>query len=70
MNANELRDHLREIAKTQGLKNLTPDEIDFMNNKITFQTYQNRCYSEYCKGKLSKRVSKNLTDKRNLFDCM
>lgn len=36
MNAEELRDYLRKIAKQQGTAKLTQVEIDCMNRKIDF----------------------------------
>ena len=54
MNEQELRDHLKKIARNLGTNSLTENEVDFMNRKISFATYQNRCYAEYCQGNLSK----------------
>jgi len=55
MNPTELKNHLNDIARHQGEKALSRDELDFMHGRISYNTYLDRCYAQYCKGKLSKK---------------
>ena len=55
MDAKELKYHLADIAKREGKHVLTQNEIDFMEGRISYNTYQQRCYSEYCQGNLTRK---------------
>ncbi len=47
MNETELKQHLKDIEKVHGTKVLLPIEIEYMNGKINFTAYLNRCYQEF-----------------------
>ncbi|MEH0021013.1 MAG: hypothetical protein V6Z89_15265 [Desulfobacter sp.] len=51
MNQRELKNHLFQIARQHGEKALTPDEVDYMRGRISYNTYQNRCYAQYLREK-------------------
>tara|TARA_B100000614_G_C14467161_1_gene460972 strand:- start:812 stop:991 length:180 start_codon:yes stop_codon:yes gene_type:complete len=55
MDPRELKTCLYELAKREGKNVLTQDELDYMEGRISYDTYQQRCYAQYCRGKLSNK---------------
>ena len=55
MDERALKEYLLQIARTQGTRGLTQDEVDYMKGHTSYVTYQQHCYAQYRRGNLIKR---------------
>ena len=53
MDGKELRQHLSDCARQNGIESLSPVERDYLDGRITYTGYLQRCYADYAKGGLS-----------------
>ncbi len=50
-----MKNHLYRLVKKNGKSSITEFEHEYMAGKIDYNTYLHCCYSDYAKGRLSKK---------------
>ena len=48
MDGTQLRQHLEQIVKKHGLGHLRQIEVEYLQGRITYNTYLQTCWQEYC----------------------
>ena len=60
MDGKELLQTLSDYARQHGIESLSPVERDYLDGRITYIGYLQRCYADYAKGGLfSSRPAHN-----------
>ena len=58
MDGRQLREYLRDLARENGERSLTPRELDYLHGRITYNVYLDQLYVDYSNGAFTQRSSK------------
>lgn len=59
MDGKQLKLYLNQCCKKNGRKSLSPVELDYIKNKISYSQYIDCCYTEYLNNSFRCRSRKN-----------